>query len=123
MKLVRIAFSCTFIPIFRLFVFPKFYTLLGCRVIVPFGLNNELVLLSIFPENSDIDSKQLEFITALLDEESIFNDKLWKLLIWAANYYQAPLGEVLFQALPVKLRQGESPIEKSKIFSINFIRA
>ncbi len=37
------------------------------------------------------------------------------LLDWAASYYQAPLGEVLLQALPVKLRQGESAVEKTKV--------
>lgn len=95
---------------------PKFTPQLGCRVIVPFGHQQRVGIVVDFPENSDIDSKQLKFITALLDEESIFNDKLWKLLIWAANYYQAPLGEVLFQALPVKLRQGKAQLEKSKIF-------
>ncbi|MFD0965934.1 primosomal protein N' [Seminibacterium arietis] len=116
MKLVRIALA---VPLFQFFDYLcplEFTPQLGCRVIVPFGHQQRVGIVVDFPENSDIDSKQLKFITALLDEESIFNDKLWKLLIWAANYYQAPLGEVLFQALPVKLRQGESPIEKSKIF-------
>ena len=31
----------------------------------------------------------------------------WDWLAWSANYYRAALGDVLFQALPVKLRNGE----------------
>ena len=38
-----------------------------------------------------------------------FND-LFKLFIWAANYYQHPIGEALFTALPSLLRKGEPAV-------------
>ena len=37
-------------------------------------------------------------------------------LAWSANYYRAALGDVLFQALPVKLRNGESAVKNDRTF-------
>ena len=37
-------------------------------------------------------------------------------MAWSANYYRAALGDVLFQALPVKLRNGESAVKNDRTF-------
>jgi primosomal protein N' (replication factor Y) len=44
---------------------------------------------------------------ALLDEAPLLTGELLASLRWAAQYYQAPLGEMLATALPATLRQGE----------------
>ena len=45
-----------------------------------------------------------------------FNLTTWDWLAWSANYYRAALGDVLFQALPVKLRNGESAVKNDRTF-------
>ena len=45
-----------------------------------------------------------------------FNSTTWDWLAWSANYYRAALGDVLFQALPVKLRNGESAVKNDRTF-------
>ena len=52
----------------------------------------------------------------MLDAESLFNSTTWDWLAWSANYYRAALGDVLFQALPVKLRNGESAVKNDRTF-------
>ena len=42
-----------------------------------------------------------------LDDEPVFSTTVWRLLMWAAEYYHHPIGDVLFHALPVMLRQGK----------------
>uniref|UniRef100_UPI0027DD8F1D primosomal protein N' n=1 Tax=uncultured Haemophilus sp. TaxID=237779 RepID=UPI0027DD8F1D len=50
------------------------------------------------------------------DAGSLFNSTTWDWLSWSANYYRAALGDVLFQALPVKLRNGESAVKNDRTF-------
>ena len=43
----------------------------------------------------------------MLDSEPVFTRPLsGDLLLWAADYYHHPIGDVLFHALPILLRQG-----------------
>lgn len=115
MQLVRIALA---VPLFRFFDYllsPGQTPALGCRVLVPFGKQSKVGIVVGFPTQTEVPTEQLKMLTAIIDEQSIFPEPLWQLLHWAADYYQTPLGDVLFQALPVKLRLGESAVEKSKI--------
>lgn len=77
------------------------------RVKVPFGKNNKNVIgiITAIQTHSVFESNKLKPITELLDHAPIFPASLQKLLLWASDYYCYPLGEVLFQALPVLLRQ------------------
>ncbi|MGH1538202.1 MAG: primosomal protein N' [Gammaproteobacteria bacterium] len=80
---------------------------IGTRVWVPFG-NRKLVGLVVDnTQKSSLAINKLKFITESLDEEPILDKKLLALLFWAAEYYQQPLGEVLFTALPSVLRKGK----------------
>ncbi|AKJ43503.1 primosomal protein N' [Pragia fontium] len=79
----------------------------GARVSVPFGKRQAIGIIVGTSEQSDFPLSQLKKINTLLDRESLFTLSLWKTLLWAASYYQFPLGEVLFHALPVLLRQGK----------------
>lgn len=40
---------------------------------------------------------------------------LWRILRWASDYYHYPIGEVLFHALPILLRQGK-PAEAAPLW-------
>lgn len=82
---------------------------IGVRVAVSFGRQN---LIGIVTEKLPIDmpinaSFKLKFITEILDDQAILDEKVLSLLTWSAQYYQFPIGEVMQSALPALLRQGK----------------
>ena len=80
----------------------------GCRVQVAFGKQRQAIgIVMAVKEHSELALDSLKPISALLDSTSLFPHPLWRVLLWAAEYYHYPIGEVLFHALPVLLRQGK----------------
>lgn len=108
MRLIRLALP---VPLNRYFdyLLPEGVTAhKGCRVVAPFGRQTKIGIVVDFPESSDIPIEKLKPIQSVLDIHSIFDKEIWLLLDWAARYYHAPVGEVLINALPIKLRNGDS---------------
>ncbi|KOY62645.1 primosome assembly protein PriA [Photorhabdus heterorhabditis] len=87
----------------------------GMRVTVPFGKRKAIGIVTGTTDSSDIPAEQLKPIESILDTRPLFSADLWQLLLWASNYYHYPLGEVLFHALPVLLRQGK-PAEPTPLW-------
>lgn len=79
----------------------------GARVSVPFGKRNAIGMVVGISETSTFPLEQLKAIDAVLDGDSLFPPSLWRILCWATEYYHYPIGEVLFHALPILLRQGK----------------
>lgn len=79
----------------------------GCRVQIPFGKQQRVGLVVSVSKESERPPDELKSVIAVLDDESLFSPPLWRMLIWAAAYYHHPIGDVLFHALPVLLRQGK----------------
>lgn len=115
MKIARVALP---VPLMRFFDYlcPSPNIMVGCRVLVPFGRQKLVGVVVEIVEQSDIAPEQLKTVTAVLDDQSLFSPLFWEWLQWAANYYQAPLGEVLLQSLPVKLRNGENALKNDRTF-------
>ncbi|AKA38638.1 primosomal protein N' [Yersinia ruckeri] len=80
---------------------------IGGRVSVTFGKRKAIAIVVGLSETSDLPLEQLKTIDQVLDNESLFPPSLWRILRWAAEYYHYPIGEVLFHALPILLRQGK----------------
>lgn len=80
---------------------------IGCRVTVPFGRTTQQGIIVGHRAHSNIPSHKLKAIDKVIDERPIFSKALFDFLSWMANYYLASLGEILTQALPTKLRQGQ----------------
>ncbi|ANI29725.1 primosome assembly protein PriA [Yersinia entomophaga] len=80
---------------------------IGGRVSVTFGKRKAIGIVVGLSETSDFPLEQLKPIEEVLDQESLFPPSLWRILRWAADYYHYPIGEVLFHALPILLRQGK----------------
>jgi primosomal protein N' (replication factor Y) len=57
-------------------------------------------------QHSEVPETKLRRAQAVIDNEPAFDDKLLALLLWAADYYRHPLGEVLAAALPGALGKG-----------------
>ncbi|EOC1326785.1 primosomal protein N' [Cronobacter dublinensis] len=79
----------------------------GCRVRVPFGRQQLVGVVVAVGEESDLPRSELKSVVEVLDGASLYPTTLWRMLLWAADYYHHPLGEVLLHALPVLLRQGK----------------
>ncbi len=82
----------------------------GMRVSVPFGRGDRCgVLLEILTEENPA-GRRLKHAHAILDQTPLLMAADLEFLIWAGRYYQHPIGEVIANALPVRLRKGESPV-------------
>lgn len=79
---------------------------MGARVAVPFGAR-KLIGLIVDTAAASLPANKLKRISEVLDEEPVLDSALLELLFWAADYYQQPIGEVLFTALPSVLRKGK----------------
>jgi replication restart DNA helicase PriA len=80
----------------------------GCRVRVPFGKQQERVGIVVSVSNdSELPLNELKSVVEVLDDEPVYSNAVWRMLLWAAEYYHHPIGDVLFHALPIMLRQGK----------------
>ncbi len=91
---------------------------LGVRVSVPFGRRQLIgVLVGIVHESAILPAK-LKRALALLDAEPVFDPVTFDLLMFAADYYHHPLGEVIAAALPVALRLGQAVEESTGVWTL-----
>ncbi|ALR74808.1 primosomal protein N' [[Enterobacter] lignolyticus] len=80
----------------------------GCRVRVPFGKQQERVGVVVASgDKSELPLSDLKPVIEVLDDEPVYTPAVWRMLLWAAEYYHHPIGDVLFHALPILLRQGK----------------
>ncbi|MEJ1421779.1 MAG: primosomal protein N' [Candidatus Sedimenticola sp. (ex Thyasira tokunagai)] len=82
----------------------------GVRLRVPFGRGDRCGVLFAVVSESTFERKRLKRATKLLDEVPLFSADDLDLLQWVAVYYQHPIGEVVANALPVRLRKGEPQV-------------
>jgi primosomal protein N' (replication factor Y) len=80
----------------------------GMRVKVEFGRRTLIGLIVDMPKSSEITTDKLKNITEIIDTKPLVPKALFDLFIWASNYYQHPLGESLFTALPSLIRKGSA---------------
>lgn len=80
---------------------------IATRVTVQFGARKLTGLIVDKAAAATLPVNKLKRINEVLDEEPVFDTALLELLFWAADYYQQPIGEVLFTALPTVLRKGK----------------
>jgi primosomal protein N' (replication factor Y) len=72
----------------------------GARVIAPFR-NEKLIGVVTRVQAKAPSEYEVRFLEAVLDEEPLLSDPLLELAEWMAQYYLAPLGEVLRAMLPL----------------------
>jgi primosomal protein N' (replication factor Y) len=104
------------VPIDRVFTYELPLTLrhrvrVGCRVIAPFG-SRKLTGVVVRTHNGALNSDTRE-ILSLRDEEPVLDADLIELAQWIAEYYCAPIGEVMKGMLPLS---GET--RRSIIYSL-----
>ena len=57
--------------------------------------------------DSDVPEKNLKSVDRVIDAAPILSNEILKLCVWASEYYQTSLNEVIFTALPKSLRDGK----------------
>lgn len=72
----------------------------GARVIAPFR-NEKLIGVVTVINTAPPEDFEVRFLEAVLDDEPLLSDHLLTLAEWMAQYYLAPLGEVLRSMLPL----------------------
>ncbi len=91
------------VPLDQTFIYavrPGQLPLRGARVIVPFR-NEKLIGVVTAIDAKAPQDVEAKFLEAVLDEEPLLSDHLLELAEWTAQYYLAPLGEVLRAMLPL----------------------
>jgi len=73
----------------------------GARVMVPFGKKYKIGYIVECPDSTTLTA--LKPIKDVLDPKPVFTEDMLKLSRWIADYYMAPLGEVLRSATPAGL--------------------
>ncbi|MEM8492588.1 MAG: primosomal protein N' [Pseudomonadota bacterium] len=80
----------------------------GVRVRIPFG-RRDLIGVLVDHQAAGFSSEvELKRAEQVLDAQPLISRQLLKLLRWASEYYQHPIGEVFAAALPGALRSGRS---------------
>lgn len=122
MTIVKVALA---IPLYNIFDYrlPKQYSGQlepGMRVLVPFG-NNKRVGLIIRLENTTNQSMDaLKPLEEVLDKKTLISPSHLDYLNWVARYYQQPVGETMFAAIPPRLRQAKPQLSlTSKNYSLS----
>ncbi len=77
----------------------------GVRVIIPFGRKYVVGVIVALPESTSLSS--LKPIHDVLDSSPVLSPELLQLCLWIAEYYLAPLGEVLKAAIPHGFARGK----------------
>ena len=80
----------------------------GIRIKVPFGRSHTIGILHSVVANTEVPLEKLRRVSEILDQQPLLPGPVFKLLLWAADYYHHPLGEVIQNALPALLREGRA---------------
>ncbi|HKQ82058.1 MAG TPA: primosomal protein N' [Steroidobacteraceae bacterium] len=78
----------------------------GQRLWVPFGRRKVVAVVTECRERSAVPTHKLRAALSVIDTEPVIDPVLLDLLVWSADYYHHPIGEVVFGALPPALRAG-----------------
>ena len=91
----------------------------GQRLWVPFGRQRVAAVLVELASSSTVPEAKLRSATALIDETPVLDPSLLELLLWSAEYYRHPPGEVLSAALPGALRTGAAAFQTAEHWTLS----
>jgi primosomal protein N' (replication factor Y) len=91
----------------------------GERVQVPLGRRRAVGIVAAHADSSALPRAQLKHVFAAIDTQPLWDETTFALLLWAADYYHHPLGEVLFAALPKMLRTGSAATQNELVWRLS----
>src|ERR1700733_14602786 len=80
---------------------PESGPVVGARVLVPFAGQRLMGVVVRVHEDAPADGIEIKLGQQVLDEAALLPDELMRLAEWSAQYYVAPLGEVLRGMMPL----------------------
>lgn len=83
---------------------------IGMRVQVPFGNRQALGMIVAIAGTSAISSGKLKHAVRILRETPALGRDWLELMQFCSDYYHRPLGEVIFNGLPLRLRKPAAPL-------------
>ncbi len=83
----------------------------GMRLLVPFGRGQRVGILIETADRSEQELARLKPALRVLDPSPLLGSEDLALIRWASAYYQHPLGEALFSALPARLRRPSAALD------------
>ena len=86
----------------------------GQYVTVPFGRRKIIGVISGVSLHSDINIKKLKKVINI-DSEIIFDNKMFKLLNFVADYYHYPIGQTIMSAVPGRLKKNLNQLRKFEL--------
>lgn len=113
----RFASFAVALPLYRVFDYRLGDTetaLPGTRYRLPFANRVKTGVLLGSDTASSYDTEKIRPVLERLDEQPVLDAHLLELARWMADYYLQPLGEVVFQCLPARLR-GQQPHNPTRI--------
>ena len=84
----------------------------GVRVQVPFGNRRMIGIITGCSNKSDFPAGKIKVADKLIDHTPVIDEQLMSLYLWAADYYQFPVGQALQTSLPAQIRKGKPAQEK-----------
>ena len=91
----------------------------GQRVRVPFGRQRAIGIVAAHAESSALPRARLKQVTQAIDTAPLWDEATFGVLRWAADYYHHPLGDVLFGALPKRLREGAAASREEIVWRLS----
>ncbi len=113
MPVVRVALD---LPLHRLFDYLAESATsadIGQRIRVPFGRRERIGVIVSVLEHSPLSPEQLRSAGEILRDLPPLSPDFFKLCEFASTYYQAPLGEVILQALPGGVKRIDPPARRT----------
>ena len=105
MKFVRVALS---VPLSKLFDYVAASADagdVGRRVVVPFGKKIAVGIIMALSDNTTLEREQLRKVISIERDGSPLPLDVLQLLKFCSDYYHHPIGEVVLNALPTRLRR------------------
>jgi len=90
----------------------------GMRVRVPFGRRRLVGTVVAVADSSELPPERLKPILEVLDARPLFDAHALELILWTADYYHHPIGEVLAGAVPKALRLGAGATETEEYWTV-----
>ena len=83
---------------------------IGMRVLVPFGNKQAVGVIVGLADTSEISREKLKPAVRILRETPALGRDWLELVQFCSDYYHRPLGEVIFNGLPARLRRPAVPL-------------
>ena len=108
MKIARVAVDVPLSQLFDYRIDPRDEPVPGDRVLVPFGNRRVVGLVAETANASDVSVERLKTISRVLRDAPPLSADDLRLLHFGAEYYHYPLGQVVMNALPQRLRSASA---------------